>query len=272
MTTLREAKATISTFSNMDDKFLRIFDSDDAGSVEIRGVSATPFRLEDRTISRVPGTESQYSDDLGNQYRLNSGRLLITLISGDVIQIDAFASGDLDIVLGPDDTFDIPTVQPGSRTFAVDFVTRPTPPETHGLYASGAAIWSSYGAVVDDTVPEIVTAASLAGGEWSQVLGGPGDSIITGDSGFNNLVDDAVSNSALLGVIYGNDVLRGGDGLDWLTGSFGDDWLYGGDDDSADLLIDNPDSEWGRSRGSALTQHLRSDGGRGYLRGKRSTL
>jgi Ca2+-binding RTX toxin-like protein len=261
---------------NAGDEHVAIFDADSIGTVEIHGHQPTPYSLGERTIEAVSGESTLYADDLGTGYELlPSGVLRISFSNGDRIEIENFASGDLGITLGPEESFDVPTSQPGSRIFNVDPVAQPQPEEVHGRYSSigGVPVWTSYGAILNDTVPEVINADSLGPisdpDVFFRVEAGPGDSIMNGDGGFNFFVDDAVTSAGQLGVIYGNDVLNGGDGVDWLSSSFGDDWLFGGDDDSPDLLVDNPDPVWGGTQwvsesGNSSNDHLFGGGGDDY--------
>jgi Ca2+-binding RTX toxin-like protein len=196
-------------------------------------------------IRRVADGGGSFADEFGNRYRpAADGSLAVQLAGGGALEIADFTSGDFGVVLGEPAPLAPAT---GSRAYAVQPLAALPRSPANGSYEVGG--WLSPGAFYATDADESVVASAAAVTDpaaqtpFVPVVAGFGDSWLTGDDGFNYLIDDQrLAAGALLGRYglgdaVGDDRLFGGGGDDWLVTQGGSDLVRGGAGD--DVLIDS---------------------------------
>ena len=275
---------------NAGDEQVRIRDADGSGQIEVH--AGGNLLTLSGVVEGVAGADGLFQDDHGIRYQMTGDDLHITPVDGGKIIVDGFKNGMLGIHLQPGEMPQPPSTPPDALNYRLG-VHQANP--TYDLSAGDSPLLAPSVEELKHYDPEFIQAAGaplpLAEGTIGtayagRVAGGMGDSYITGDAGFNWLVDDLqwsggfgaepttfdwllgdpvwdpiLRNGAYfsLGYQVGNDVLWGGGGDDWLFSHGGDDWLFGGDGN--DLLLDSPglsftDDRWRNIPGSSSNDRL----------------
>ncbi|MFO1376515.1 MAG: hypothetical protein U1F14_05905 [Steroidobacteraceae bacterium] len=203
-------------------------------------VNAAEFRLGSRPITQVADGSGACVDDAGNRYVPATRGLRVLLDCGVAIDIDDFSPGDFGLTPGaaleasPPPDVAHHAAQPLNRS--------PSGPAT-GQY--GVLGWPCHGVVYAAAAREMVDALApvvTAPGSQTQyvsVAAGFGDSRLAVDCGFNYVIDERTTGTAVLvgtcglGSEVADDLLRGGSGDDRLVTQGGSDQSLG-----EDVLID----------------------------------
>ncbi len=245
-----------------------ITDSDGFGAIVVELSDGTFFTLGSQTVSAVADQADVYRDDAGFTYVVNGPDVIVSTPDGGQIAIREFdfLLDSLGINLGGFQGIDPPGQ---ALTFDVDFTIQPPPGDPNsinqlGNFSNGTQQWLSPGFWFLRQDVEVINAVAVPDGalngsitEFVTIIGGFGDSFMTGDDGFNIFRDDGglfPSTPYLggygMGPVMGNDVLDGRGGDDWLFSSGGDDFVMGGAGN--DIIVDS-------HSGFDITQALNGD-------------
>lgn len=251
-----------------------ILDADMAGEITVLRLDGTSYTLGVTAATQWVAGSSAYRDALGNRFDLVGADLYVRLAEGGSLILRDYSTGEEGLIQASMLTASGSAVMshesttlngqaglgltfqeaspyappPNALSYIVSPNDTPTPNASPSIgYYSGIDGWFSGGSYYDTLENEIITATSAVAGSgqtiYAPVRGGFGDSQITGDGGFNWLIDDVSWQTSApyigtygLGADVGNDYLDGGSGADWLVTHGGDDEVHGGGDN--DVIVD----------------------------------
>ena len=239
-----------------------ITDSDNQGVIFVELEDGSFFQLGSQSINAVANQANVYRDQQGFTYSLSDTTLSIKGPDGQDIVIRDFDPAFIPMGINlagfrayqpPGDAvvFNVDAINPPPGDgLSTEYITQ------FGRFSNGTQTWDSAGVWFwfqdyegylefgDEDLfrAEVINTIAVPDGvltinqtRFYQIRGGFGDSLITGDDGFNWLADDVALWPVTpylghygMGPVMGDDVLIGNGGDDWLSVSGGDDYVEGG--------------------------------------------